>query len=133
VKLHDLFRRISERFLRRSHAAGSNGVAPRPQDQAPAPPADEVLWAGEEAWRGNPLYVRSQEAFYRNLGELMKTHEEEWVAYHGDEYVIAAKTKDEAWEHCLQRGLKLGEFAVLFVHNYSREDHDTELGYSADM
>ncbi len=108
-------------------------MAPRPPDEAPAPPADEVPWAGEEVWRGNPLYVRSQEAFYRNLSDLMKKHEDEWVAYHGDEYVAAAKTKDEAWRHCLRRGLKLGEFAVLFVHNPAREGHDTELGYSADI
>lgn len=133
VNLRDAIRRIGERFLPGSHTGGSSGVAPRPPDQAPAPPDDEIHWAGEEAYRGNPLYVRSQEAFWHNLGKLMKEHEEEWVAYHGDEYVVAAKTKDEAWRYCLGRGLKLGEFAVLFVHNPERVDYDTELGYSADI
>ncbi len=133
MKLRDVFRRMGERLLRRSHPAGSNGVAPRPEDQAPAPPDDEIVWAGEEAWRGNPLYARSKEAFYRNLADLLKTHEEEWVAYHGDEFVVAAKTDGEAWEHCLRLGLKRGEFAVLFVYDPSREDYDTELGYSADI
>ncbi len=133
MKLPDLFQRLRERFLRRPRAVESNGAAPQPEDQAPAPPADEVLWVDEEAWRGNPLYARSKEAFYRNLADLMKTHEEEWVAYHGDEYVVAAKTKDEAWEHCRRRGLKLGEFAVLFVHDPERVDYDTELGYAAEL
>ena len=133
MTLRDVFRRISERFLWRLEARGSNGAIPRPEDQAPAQLADEVPWADEELYRMNPLYVRSQEAFYRNLGDLIKKHEEEWVAYHGDEHVVAAKTKDEAWKHCLQRGLKPGEFAVLFVHNYERVDHDTELGYAGEL
>src|SRR5438477_2116289 len=92
VKLPDLFRRLGERFLWRSQATGSSGAAPQPRDQAPSLPADEVPWADEEVQRMNPLYVRSREAFYRNLADLMKKHEEEWVAYHGDEYVVAAKT-----------------------------------------
>jgi len=133
VKLPDPFQRLGERFLRRPHAVESNGAAPRPPVQAPPKPADEVPWADEEIWRMNPLYTRSQEAFYRNLSDLMKNHEDEWVAYHGDEYVVAATTKDEAWEHCLRRGLKPGEFAVLFVHNHERVDHDTELGYAGEL
>jgi hypothetical protein len=126
MKLRDLFRGIGERFRRRSHSAPANGAAPAPQDQAPAPTPDQVPWAGEESWRGNPLYIRSQEAFYQNLSDLMKTHEEEWVAYHGDEYVIAAGTINEAWDHCLARGMKPGEFAVLYVHNFARDDQNGE-------
>jgi hypothetical protein len=133
VKLLDLFRRLGERFLRRPHSSGSNGAAHQPQDQAPPPPAEEVPWAEEEVYRMNPLYARSREAFYRNLSDLLKTHEEEWVAYHGDEFVIATKTDDEAWDHCLRLGLKRGEFAVLFVHNPERMDYDTELGYAGEL
>ncbi|MBI1904023.1 MAG: hypothetical protein HYS13_23225 [Planctomycetia bacterium] len=59
-----------------------------------------------------PMIVRSQQAFARDLPELLKTHYFQWVAYHGDERVGFGRTETELYQRCFRRGLKDDEFVV---------------------
>jgi hypothetical protein len=70
------------------------------------------------------LWARSQEAFYRDLPGLLKTHCRQWVAYHGDECLGFARTQTELHERCLRQGLQDGEFIVLFADRAALTDHD---------
>lgn len=42
-----------------------------------------------------PMMLRSQQAFWRDLPELLKvkSNKRQWVAYHGDTRVVFGKTK----------------------------------------
>jgi hypothetical protein len=54
-----------------------------------------------------PLLLRSQQAFWRDLPELLKGRRTrgKWAAYHGDERVGIATTDDELIRECLRRNL----------------------------
>jgi len=90
-------------------------VTPKQQHEATSPPAREDILPALANWANNPVYVRSQQAFHRNLPELLKRYERKWAAYHGDECIGIARTETELWERCLSRGLKPDEFVVGFV------------------
>ena len=62
-----------------------------------------------------PMIARSLEAFRRDLPQLLRTHESEWVAYHGDERLGFAWQATTLHNRCIRRGLKEDEFLVLFV------------------
>jgi hypothetical protein len=61
-----------------------------------------------------PLMLRSQQAFWRDLPELLKDprNHGRWVAYHGDERIAFGRSDVEVYQSCLRRGLKRGEFYV---------------------
>src|SRR5437868_5451706 len=61
-----------------------------------------------------PQMLRSQQAFWRDLPELLrlKSRKRQWVAYHGDERVGFGKTQTEVYQECFRRGLQRGEFYV---------------------
>jgi hypothetical protein len=54
-----------------------------------------------------PLVLRSQQAFWRDLPELLKKRRNrgKWAAYHGDERIGIAATDDELIRECIRRGL----------------------------
>ncbi|HEV3261573.1 MAG TPA: hypothetical protein VG013_32280 [Gemmataceae bacterium] len=54
-----------------------------------------------------PGILRSQEAFWRDLPELLTTKRDhgKWVAYHGDERIGIARTQRALIRECLRRGL----------------------------
>jgi hypothetical protein len=60
----------------------------------------------------SPLMLRSQQAFWRDLPELLKKwrYRDKWVAYHGDERIAIAKSGTELVQLCLARGLQRGDF-----------------------
>lgn len=62
----------------------------------------------------SPAIQKSLDAFRAALPELLKnkTPAQEWVAYCGDELVCFGRTKTEAYQECLRRGLKRGTFIV---------------------
>jgi hypothetical protein len=62
-----------------------------------------------------PMIVRSQQAFSRDLPELLKTHYRLWVAYHGDERIGFGRTETELYDRCFARGLKESEFVVCSI------------------
>jgi hypothetical protein len=56
--------------------------------------------------------LRSQQAFWRDLPELLKDklNRGRWVCYHGDERVGIARTKTELIRECLRRGYNDDEY-----------------------
>jgi hypothetical protein len=74
--------------------------------------------------RRSPSWAQSQEAFYRDLPELLRTYCKQWVAYHGDERIGFARSKTELYERCLRRGFKEDEFIVLFADHAALADHE---------
>ena len=115
MKLPDVFRRIGERLLRRSHPAWSNGVTPYVPPTPPSYPIPED-YNPFGNWTENPVFVQSEETFYRNLPELLKKHEAKWVCYLGEQCLGIARTGTELWKRCYRRGLKPGEFFVGFIY-----------------
>jgi hypothetical protein len=75
----------------------------------PAPPLPE-----EVSSFISPQMLRSQQGFWRDLPELLRTRRNrgKWAAYHGDRRVGIAKTKAELYQHCLASGLPRGDFYV---------------------
>src|SRR5262245_55426693 len=61
-----------------------------------------------------PLMLRSMQAFWRDLPELLKRRRNrgKWAAYHGEERVVISRSDVEAYQECFRRGLKRGEFYV---------------------
>jgi hypothetical protein len=61
-----------------------------------------------------PLVLRSQQAFWQDLPELLNDHRNhgKWVAYHGAERVAFSRSDVEAYQECFRRGLKHEEFYV---------------------
>jgi hypothetical protein len=61
-----------------------------------------------------PLILRSMQAFWRDLPELLrnKRNKGKWVAYRGDERVGLGKSQTEMFQECFRRGLQDGEFYV---------------------
>jgi hypothetical protein len=61
-----------------------------------------------------PLVLRSQQAFWHDLPELLKNKRNrgKWAAYHGGERVAIGRTDVEAYQECFRRGLKHAEFYV---------------------
>jgi hypothetical protein len=72
----------------------------------------------------SPRRLRSLDAFYRNLPDLLKTHYCKWVAYHGDEFLGTAGTETELYQRCLGRGFPEDEFFVMFVDNQALHDRE---------
>jgi hypothetical protein len=74
-----------------------------------------------------PAIARAQEAFRRDLPELLKgrSASQAWVAYKGDERIAFGKTKTELYRECLRRGLHRGEFIVRAVE--PEVPHDIDL------
>ena len=80
----------------------------------------------------SPAIQRSLDAFRAALPELLKnkTAEQEWVAFCGDELVTFGRTKTEAYQECLRRGLKRGTFIVWSVEPGAL-DPEIEIGFGA--
>jgi hypothetical protein len=80
----------------------------RPQIEQSAYPAGDVRS------RMDPMMLRSMEAYWRELPQLLagKARRDGWVAYHGDERVAFGKSMTELYQLCLGRGLRRGEFYV---------------------
>jgi hypothetical protein len=62
----------------------------------------------------SPLMLRSQQAFWRDLPQLLKDKRNrgKWAAYHGEQRVTCRRSDVEAYQECFRRGLKHGEFYV---------------------
>jgi hypothetical protein len=61
-----------------------------------------------------PQMLRSQQAFWRDLPELLRHRRNrgKWAAYHGEERVAITRSDVDAYQECFRRGLKRGEFYV---------------------
>jgi hypothetical protein len=67
--------------------------------------------------------LRSQEAFFRELPELMnhRNLRGKFVAYQGDERVIIARSEVEVIRECLRRGLQSDEYDIFVIRPQSQE------------
>jgi hypothetical protein len=63
-------------------------------------------------------------AFYRRLPELLKKHNLQWVAFHGEELIGVAATQTEMYQRCVGLGLAEDEFVVLFANAAALGDQD---------
>lgn len=72
----------------------------------------------------SPMLIRSTDAFYRELPELLKKHYGKWVAYHGDQCVGVGRTKTELYFKCVRAGIPEDEFEIRFVDSMALHDHD---------
>ncbi len=72
----------------------------------------------------SPVLVRSTNAFYRDLPELLKTRSSMWVAYHGDRCVGSARTETELYQRCTREGIPEDEFIVLFADPHALSDRE---------
>jgi hypothetical protein len=69
-----------------------------------------------------PMIARSEEAFYRDLPVLLRAHEGEWVAYHGEERLGFGGTQAELYRRCHSVGLRSDEFIVHQVGRWAESD-----------
>ena len=66
----------------------------------------------------------SQEAFQRDLPELLKTNHMQWVAYCGNNRAGIGPSKSDLYQQCLDQGLNRGEFVVRRIEPLNSEDVD---------
>ena len=61
-----------------------------------------------------PMILRSQQAFWQDLPELIKKRRNrgKWAAYHGEERVAISRSEVDAYQECFRQGLNRGEFYV---------------------
>jgi uncharacterized protein YnzC (UPF0291/DUF896 family) len=70
---------------------------------------------------------RSQEAFWRDLSELLKSgNRGKWVAYHGDERTGIGSTKTELIRDILGRGISRDNYFVGLIHPHELPPWETE-------
>jgi len=70
------------------------------------------------------LCAQAQEAFYRSLPELLKTHDRQWVAFRGEELIGFASSQTELYQRCVRRGLNEDEFVILFADHAALGDQE---------
>jgi hypothetical protein len=59
-----------------------------------------------------PLIWYGEEAYLRDLRELIKDHQGQWAVYSGDRRLGITRSKQQAFELARKEGLKRGEFLV---------------------
>ena len=71
---------------------------------------------------------RSQEAFFRDLPELLKDRRlrRKWVAYHGDERVKIGRTQTDVIKECNRRGLETDQYDVFVIEPQSPEPEEVD-------
>jgi hypothetical protein len=76
----------------------------------------------EQPHSGEPLPVGvssfilwAEDAFRRDLPELLEERSGQWVAYHGRQQIGFAATKQQLYQECVNRGLPPEEFHILCI------------------
>ena len=71
---------------------------------------------------------RSQEAFFRDLPELLKDRglRGKWVAYHRDERIKIGPTQTDVIKECNRRGLKSDEYDVFVIEPQGQEPEEVD-------
>jgi hypothetical protein len=71
---------------------------------------------------------KSQEAFFRDLPELLKDRRlrGKYIAYHGDERIGIARDDVPLIRECLRRGLKRDEYDILVIEPQSPEPEEID-------
>ncbi len=66
----------------------------------------------------------SQQAFIRDLPELLTSHYRQWVAYCGSQKIGIGRSKSDLYEQCLQQGLRRSDFVVRSIEPVASDDVD---------
>jgi hypothetical protein len=76
-----------------------------------------------------PGILRSQQAFWRDLPELLKDKRNHgrWVAYRGDERIGIARTQLELIRECVRRGLRDDEYDLDVIEPRARPPWEPEV------
>jgi len=61
------------------------------------------------------MIAQAQEAFVRDLAQLLRDHPGQWVAYRGDKRIGLAGTSTELYQECRRQGIEEDEFIVRCV------------------
>jgi hypothetical protein len=67
------------------------------------PPAGELPLAGV-----SPFILWAEDAFRRDLPQLLSERPGQWVVYHGHQQIGFAATKQQLYQECLNRGPSAG-------------------------
>ncbi len=67
-----------------------------------------------------PIILEAQEAFLRDLPELLKERHGQWVAYHGAQRIGFGTTKSALWRECRRQGYE--DFLVRRIWPYPESD-----------
>ena len=70
----------------------------------------------------SPMIAKSQEAFRRDLPQLLKSRYRWWVAYHGDERLGFGKTETQLYKECFRRDLTEDDFVVRSIQPDAAEE-----------
>jgi hypothetical protein len=99
-----------------SVAGGPDGI-PRP---LPPLESDPAIRASTP-----PVILEAQDAFFRDLPEMLKEHEGQWVAYYGSKRIGFSKSKTALWLECERLGYQ--DFLVYMVYPYPEFDYISAL------
>ncbi len=67
-----------------------------------------------------PIILEAEEAFRRDLPELLKERHGQWVAYHGAQRIGFGTTKTALWNECLRQGYE--DFLVRRIWPFPESD-----------
>ena len=81
---------------------------------------------GEDDFTIAPMIAKSQEAFRRDLPQILDKRYGQWVAYHGDERIGFGRSQFELYDECIRRGLRDDEFVVRVVAPEAPAEIDME-------
>jgi hypothetical protein len=73
------------------------------------------------------LIQRALDAHGRDLAELIKSHSQQWVAYHGDRGLGFGRSKMQLIREYLSKGIPDHELLVLFVRHPDWDEADPGL------
>lgn len=96
-------------------------LVPREQYGQAPPASDETACVDEISLEIPPGIKRSQEAFWRDLPELLKKKKwhRQWACYAGEERIGIGKKKTPLVQECLARGLEDDQFYVGVIEEQS--------------
>jgi hypothetical protein len=69
-----------------------------------------------------PIIIEAQNAFSRDLPQLLQERRGQWVAYHGQSRLGFGATKTALYQDCLRRGLKADTFVVRRIEEQPEVD-----------
>jgi hypothetical protein len=91
-------------------------------NREPSPASPEASESKALPFTIPPMIQEANDAFDRDLPELLRTHENKWVAYRGSQRIGFGKTKTELYQRCLNDGIPENELLVRCVEPFEDEE-----------
>jgi len=109
--------------MENEHSESVKPVA-KPSMLEESPPSAEISENGstlQPAIVVPPLIKEAQDAFFRDLPQLLKERRALWVAYRGNCLIGFAPRDLELYQECCRRGIPEDEFLVLCIEEEASE------------